>query len=177
MLIREGATPRLVFEKAEREYNTAKDDLEIKQKLAQQSEERVDSLNRDLDAAKRSLDERHQTLEHAKAELGSADVRSPVDGIVISRRGQVGDEVNRAMDDLFRIAVTLSALEIAVQPEPAAVARIKVGQPAAIHIAEAPSEIAGTVREIKDGRVIIDFISPTPTIKPGLTAQVRIKLG
>lgn len=176
MLIKEGATPRLVFEKAEREFNSAKDDFETKQKLSQQSEERVDALNRDLDAAKRALQEREQTFERAKTEMGAGDVRAPVDGIVISRRGQAGDQVNRTMDDLFRIAVAISALEIAVQPEPAAVPRIKVGQPAAIHLAEAPNEIAGTVREIKDGRVIIDFISPTPAIKPGLSAQVRIKL-
>jgi multidrug resistance efflux pump len=176
MLIKEGATPRLVFEKAELEYNTAKDDLDTKQKLAQHGEERVDALNRDLDAAKRALEEREQTLERAKAEVGAGDVRAPVDGIVISRRGQAGDQVNRTMDDLFRIAVAISALEIAVQPEPAVVPRIKVGQPAAIHLAEAPNEIAGTVREIKDGRVIIDFISPTTAIKPGLSAQVRIKL-
>lgn len=176
MLFREGATPRLAYEKAEREYNTAKDDVETKRQLADQGEERAAALNRELDAAKRSLEEREEALEHAKAGVASGDVRSPVDGIVLSRRGQAGDEVNRAMDDLFRIAVSLSALEVAVQPEPAAVARIKIGQPAAIHLAEAPEVITGTVREIKDGRVIVDFISPTPAIKPGVTAQVRIKL-
>jgi HlyD family secretion protein len=176
MLVREGATPRLVFEKAEREYQAAKGDLDSKQQLAQQSEDRIGDLNRDLDAAKRALDEREQNLEHAKTEVAAGDVRSPVDGIVLARRGQPGEEVNRAMDDLFRIAVSLSALEIAVQPEPAVVPRIKIGQPAAIHVAEAPDPIAGTVREIKDGRVIVDFTSPTPAIKPGLTAQVRIKL-
>ncbi len=176
MLIKEGATPRLVFEKAEREYTIAKDDLDTKEKLAQQSAERLDGLNRDLDAAKRALEEREMTAEHAKGDVAAGDVRAPVDGLVISRRGQAGDEVNRTMDDLFRIAVTISALEIALQPEPAVVPRIKVGQAAAIHIAEAPNEIAGTVREIKDGRVIIDFISPTTAIRPGLSAQVRIKL-
>jgi HlyD family secretion protein len=176
LLFQEGATPRLVFEKAQREYNTTKDDLDTKQKLAEQNADRVDGLNRELDSAKRALDEREQGLERAKAEVGAGDVRAPVDGIVLSRRGQPGEEVNRNMDDLFRIAVALSALEIAVQPEPALVPRIKIGQPAAIHIAEAPGEIPGTVREIKDGRVIVDFTSPTPTIRPGVTAQVRIKL-
>jgi len=33
------------------------------------------------------------------------------------------------------------------------------------------------VREIKAGRVFVDFTSPSPAVKPGLTAQVKIKLG
>lgn len=176
MLIREGATPRLVFEKAEREYNTAKEDLETKFQLSKTADERVEQMNRDVDAAKRALTEREQTLEHAKGEAAAGDVRAPVDGIVLSRRGQAGEEVTRAMDDLFRIAVALSALEVVVQPEPAAVGRIRVGQPATVLIAEAADQIAGIVREIKDGRVIVDFTSPTPVIRPGMTAQVRIKL-
>ena len=46
-----------------------------------------------------------------------------------------------------------------------------------VQVAEAPSAIQGTVREIKAGRVFVDFTSPSPAIKPGLTAQVRIKVG
>jgi multidrug resistance efflux pump len=176
LLIREGATPRLVFEKAEREYHAAKDDLDIKATLSQQSRDRVDSLKRELDAAQKTLNDRQQAVDQARADVASGDVRAPVDGIVLSRRGAPGEEVSREMDDLFRIAVTLSALEIAVQPEPDAVRRIQVGHPAEIRAAEAADGIAGTVREIKDGRVIVDFTSPTPAIRPGATAQVRIKL-
>lgn len=176
MLYREGATPRLVFEKSESEYKAAKQDTETKDKLAQQSEERMDSMNRELDSARQTLAERTQALDEAKADVAAGDVRAPVDGIVLSRRGSPGEQVSPTMEDFFRIAVSLSALEVWLQPEPAAVARIQVGQPAEIHVAEVPQEIAGKVREIKDGRVIVDFTSPTPALKPGVTAQVRIKL-
>ncbi len=176
MLYREGATPRLVFEKSELEYKAAKQDSEMKDKLAQQGEERMDSMNRELVSAKQTLAERTQELDQAQADVAAGDVRAPVDGLVLSRRGSPGEQVSPAMGDLFRIAVSLSALEIWLQPEPAAVARIHLGQPAAIHVAEVPEEIAGTVREIKEGRVIVDFTSPTPVLKPGVTAQVRIKL-
>jgi multidrug resistance efflux pump len=176
MLMREGATPRLAFEKAEREYRDAKDDCDTRDTLARQAADRVDALKRDLDAAQKTLDERRQGVEQARADVALGDVRAPVAGIVIARGVGPGEEVNREMGALFRIAVTLSALEISVQPAPAAVARIQVGQPVAIHVAEAPDEITGTVREIKDSRVIVEFTSPTPAIRPGATAQVRIKL-
>jgi hypothetical protein len=32
------------------------------------------------------------------------------------------------------------------------------------------------VRQVKGSQVVVEFISPTPLIKPGLTAQVTIKL-
>ncbi len=176
MLIREGATPRLVFEKAEREYRSTKEELDSKDLLARHAQDQVESLNRELDATKKTQEEREQTLENAKADVAAGDVRAPVDGIVLSRRGAPGEEVNRTMEDFFRLAVTLSALEVAVQPEPPVVPHIKLGQPVSIHVAEFPDEIVGTVREIKDGRVIVDFTSPSPAIRPATTAQVRIRL-
>ena len=36
--------------------------------------------------------------------------------------------------------------------------------------------LQGTVAKIEDGKVIVEFPSPNPMIKPGLTAQIRIKL-
>jgi multidrug resistance efflux pump len=176
LLIREGATPRLAFEKAEREYRAVKDEFDSKDRLATAAQERIESLNRELDATKKTQQERDQALDTARQQVASGDVHSPVDGIVLGRRGAPGEEVDPTMEDFFRIAVTLSSLQVTVQPEPPALARIKAGQPASIHVAEVPDEIAGTVREIKDGRVIVEFTSPTAAIRPATTAQVRIKL-
>jgi multidrug resistance efflux pump len=176
MLYREGATPRLVFEKSQREYTAAKEDLDMKEALAQQAEDRVSRLTADRDLAEKRLNDQTETLEQAKADVAAGDVLSPVDGVVISRMGSPGEEVQRGAEGFFRIAVALSAMEIAVQPEPAVLPRIRIGQPVAIHCAEVPEEITGTVREIKEGRVIVDFTSPTPAIRPGLTARVLIKL-
>ena len=88
-----------------------------------------------------------------------------------------GELVDRTAGDLFQIAVALTAMQVIVEPQPPVLARIHPGQSAAIVMAEAPNgAIGGSVREIRDGQVVIDFVSPTPAIRPGLTAQVRIKL-
>lgn len=177
LLIREGATPRLTFEKAEKEFKEAKEDLELKDTLAKSAEERLEAMSRDLDTAKNRLTEREEALDNAKEDVSAGDVKSPADGIVLSRRGTTGDEVNRTMEDLFRIAVNTSQLEITIQPEPALLPRIRPGQAAAIHIAEVPGEpVPAVVREIQEGRVTVDFTSPTPAIRPGMSAQVLIKL-
>lgn len=177
MLFREGATPRLTYEKAEREYNTLKEERESKDAVARQTDERVESLNRDLDAFRRTLDDRAKSLEQAKADVASADVHAPADGVVVGRRGAPGDEVNPEMQDLYRIATNLAALEVVVEPTPPQLQRIRPGQVVAIHVAEMPNEaINGTVREINGTQVIIDFTSPTALIRPGVSAQVTIKL-
>lgn len=177
MLMREGATPRLVYEKAEKEFRRATTEADNLTAVEKQAAERVEFLTRDIDLAKRNVDEKNDAMENLKLEVEAGDVVSPVDGILIAVRAQPGDEVTRAIKDLFQIAIDLGNLEIAVEPTPPQLARIKAGQPALVHLTESGHEgLPGEVREVKDGKAVIDFQSPDPSIKPGLTAQVRIRV-
>lgn len=175
LLVAEGATPRLVFEKAEKEYLAAKAEFEATDTLARQAEERTESLRKDLETARQALDERNRELEEARADAAAGEVRSPVDGIVVARYGEVGTDVNRSIKDLFRIATDLGALEVTAEPPPPVLARIERGQRALVTVAENPDPLAGTVKAIEAGRVIISFRNPNPLVKPGLSAQVRIR--
>ena len=175
-LMREGATPRLVFEKAEKEYKGNREEAEGLEKLARQAEERVGGVTADLDHAKAMAEARTQELENAKASVDAGEVRAPVNGYVAGRRGQVGDSVSPDVTDLFEIATDLSALAIHIEPAAADLARFKAGQGVAIDVVEAPGvTIAGTVREIQGGVVTIDFTSPSPAVRPGLTALIHAK--
>jgi HlyD family secretion protein len=174
MLMKEGATPRLVFEKAQREYETAKQDHENKSALSEQAESRLEVLTREREAAKRALDEKNLTLDQAKAEVSSGDLVSPVDGAVVGRHGQPGEDVSPTTTDFFQIAVELGSLSVAVDPPPPVLARIHPGQHAFVHVAEYPEDLPGSVREIRGTQAIVDFTSPSAVIRPGLTANVRI---
>ena len=75
------------------------------------------------------------------------------------------------------IVVNLSLLEVVVEPEPPYLARITPSQDAIVRIAEVPGRgIPGKVKEVKNNQVIVEFISPSPAGRPGLSAQVVIKL-
>lgn len=176
-LLNAGATPKLAFEKAEKEYLTTRSEADTLAALARQAEERVAAMNADLDAVKKTLDEKTRALDDIKGELAASEVRSPVDGVVVGRRGEAGDSVDQSMKDLFQIATDLNLLAVTVEPQPALLARIRPGQDALITVAEVPNEnLAGVVKTVADGKVMVEFTSPTPLIKPGLTAQVTIKL-
>jgi multidrug resistance efflux pump len=176
-LHREGATPRLKFEKAERENLEAQKESSALEAVAKLAEERIGELVKELDSARITLDEKIQALDEAKTELAASDVHSPVDGLLVARRAEAGQEVTRELKDLFQIAVEWNQLEVLVEPEPRNLERIHEGQEAVIQIAELPDEgLTGRVRQIKDGQVTVEFVSPTSSIRPGLTAQVRISL-
>ncbi|MDQ6760310.1 MAG: HlyD family secretion protein [Acidobacteriota bacterium] len=176
MLLREGATPRLVFEKAEKDYNSLKADSESLEQLARRAEDRLNDLGKELENAKKLADSKSEDAAEAKAELAGAEVHSTVDGLIVSRRGQAGEPVDRSMVDLFQIATNLAALQVSLTPDSKVLPRIKAGQPALLEIAEAPGGVLGSVREIRAGQVFVDFSSPGIAVKPGLTAQVRIKI-
>lgn len=177
LLNREGATPRKTFEAAEKDYLAAKEDAETQEGLNQGAQGRLQQLGRDLDAAKKTLAEKDQELEAARNEAKSAELRAPSDGVIVAIAKQAGSDVEKGFPNLITLATDLSLLEIAVEPEPPVLKRI---QPAAVALVQMP-ELAGSglpaaVREIKDGKVIVEFGSPDPAIRPGMTAFVVLKL-
>jgi multidrug resistance efflux pump len=177
LLFREGATPRLTFEKAEREFETAKSTFASLDEIARNAEEQAAALQKSLDEVRKLVGEKTAELEETTTHLAEGEVRAPVAGIVVSRRGQTGETVRPELGDLFQIAVNLSQLEVALELPPPDRKRIRPGQEAVVHVAEMAGEaLSGKVREIRDGQVIVEFVNPNPAVKPGTTAQVRIRL-
>jgi multidrug resistance efflux pump len=176
MLLREGATPRLTFERAAAEFQSAKTERDTRAELARVAEDRFSNLSQSFDAAQATLKEKSAALDTALENAAAMEILSPVDGFVVARTKQPGDEVTTEVRDLFQIAVDISALEAVVEPPPPALARIHPGQQAFIQIAEFPDAIPGRVKSIQGAQVIVEFASPNPALLPGATAQVRIKL-
>jgi multidrug resistance efflux pump len=173
-MFQEGVTPRLAYEKAEHEYNSLKAAAESLAEIAKNAADRVDLTTKELEPARQELAQKNADLEDAEAEAAVGEVNSPADGVVIERRGQLGQPVTIAMTDLFQIAVDPLVLEAVAPVEPQA--RILAGQAVAIQIASAPSPTAGIVREVKSGQVFIDIQNPSPAIRRGVTVQIKIKL-
>ena len=175
-LMVEGATARLVYEKAEQDYNTLKAQTQEFSEIAKKAAERLTSLKAELERARKTADQGAADLDNAQSTVIAGEVRSPAEGVVIARRGQQGDPVTRKIKDFFQIAVNLTALQVLVTPQPRELERMRAGQTALIEIADTPGSTPGKVREIKAGQVFIDFTSPSLSIRPGMNAQVKIKV-
>ena len=176
MLFKEGAHPKQALQKAQQTYDGLKARFDGLDQVARIVENRAAEVNKDLDKGHADLAERTKYAESSEAQVASGQVVSPVDGLVIARRFQAGQDVTIETEDLFQIATNLTALKVVLQPDPRALERIKVGQEALIHVAELSDAIVAQVSEVRDNQVFIEFSSPSPALKPGLTVQVLIKL-
>ncbi len=176
ILYREGITARLVYEKSQQDYNALKADSERLAEAAKNAFNRISTATKELENAKHDLEQKMSALNEARTQNGAGEVRSPVAGIIVAKCCQVGDTVSPAAMELFQIAGDLTALQVVAPVDTAAVAQIHPGQAVEIEIAGASGNISGKVREVQTGSVIIDFTSRSPAVRPGMTAQVKIKL-
>jgi multidrug resistance efflux pump len=173
MLLSEGATPKVVADKAEKEIISAEREWNNLDAVAKAVEERVDSLQKEYDNAKKLLSHMQEEQETVKAQLAAGEVHSPVNGVIVARRGEQGGLVDQSLADMFQIAIDMSQLEVVADVPKGTV--LQPGEPVVVHIAELPAEsISGSVKTVENGRVAVEFTSPSADIKPGLTAQISI---
>jgi multidrug resistance efflux pump len=177
MLFAEGATPKLTYEKSSSDFDMAQSEYRTLEQVATQAESRLDEIVKSLDAEKRALAEKSAEVETAKARAGATELVSPAQGMVVARNGEVGQSVGPDKGDFFQIATQLSELEVVLDPDPPAMRRIRLGQPALVSLPEQGSDgMLGAVKAIQGAQVIVAFTSPNPAVRPGMIAQVRIKV-
>jgi multidrug resistance efflux pump len=177
LLRKEGATPRLAFEKAERELKNAQAESDARGSQERQAQDNFERLTKQLDEARRQLSAQSEEWERSKADLNSAEIHAPATGILAKVNKQNGDAVSAADKELFLIGVDLAALEVVVELTPDELKRVKPGMPAAVSLVENNNEpLPGVLKEIQETSGYIEFASPNPAIVPGLIAQVRILL-
>ena len=172
-----GATPQKVFEKAQRDYQGALSEFEIMDTASRAARETVQGVLDQLARAKTALARSNQELQDAEGAFANAEVRSPVDGTVVGRKGEVGKPAQEAGSDLFQIATDLYALEVPLDAAPPVVKRLHPGGSATVFVLDLQSSgIPADIKEIKDNRVVVEFNSTMPAIRPGMRADVHLKL-
>jgi multidrug resistance efflux pump len=178
MLFREGATPRLTYQKAEAEYEAAKKDFDIMDAAARGGREHVQSAQKDVDNARKLAADQRAQLEEAQSNMAASEVHSPVDGYVVAREGEIGKSAEEVGDRLFTIASDLFALEVVLEPKDEVLKRIIPGMPVTVNVLDLDgASFEGKVKEIKDKehQVIVEFGSTNPGVKPGMVADVRFR--
>ncbi|MEZ5355641.1 MAG: hypothetical protein R2762_23650 [Bryobacteraceae bacterium] len=181
ILYNEGVTPRLAHEKAEKEMEAARGQADASSELARQSEQRIGATQQDLDNAKKVLEEKLAVLEDSTGAMQAAEIRSPVDGVLVGIRVEQGAEVTPDMEDLFQIAVNPGELMVIVEPDPEqrkAMDEALASGPlaASVQIVELAAAMEGKCSRGEDGKVRVEFNAGDPNVKPGLNAIVRVKL-
>jgi multidrug resistance efflux pump len=177
LLWHEGATARRTFESAEADYQARQTEAQTLDEVAHQAQLKIERMSTDLETAKKAGSEREAELDHTLNELKSCEIRSPVDGIIISIEKQAGEPIVKGMPGLINIAVDVSQMEVVLESDPKYEKRIKPGQSALVEVPELPGNgLPATISSVDGGTVVVRFASPSPLIRPGMSALVRLRL-
>ncbi|HEX7417433.1 MAG TPA: efflux RND transporter periplasmic adaptor subunit [Steroidobacteraceae bacterium] len=112
-------------------------------------------------------------LEESRAQLGRTDIRSPTDGLVLTRSAEVGQIASPGSAALFRIARD-GEVELRGQVAEQDMPLLHVGQPTTVHLTAVETPFEGTVRLLG---AVIDPQSRLGEIRIALTAGPNLRPG
>ena len=183
------AKSKVAVEDAER---TLKRSKELKQReLVPQSE--LDAAQAAYDVARSQLNvsqaqvgQAQAAMNQASIDLGYTVIRSPVDGMVISRNVDVGQTVAASLQapTLFTIANDLTKMEVHTNVDEADVGNIREGQDVSFTVDAHPNRrFRGKVHQVRNAPQIIQNVVTYDAVvrinnkefllKPGMTANVQ----
>jgi HlyD family secretion protein len=137
--------------------------------------------------ARAQIKQKDAAVAIARTNVDHTVIRSPIDGIVVSRNVDVGQTVAASLQapTIFTIAQDLTRMQLYAKADESDVSRIKVGAKVSFKVDAFPKEtFTGTVSQIRMNATtvqnvvtydaIIDFDNPELKVFPGMTAYVTV---
>jgi HlyD family secretion protein len=153
------------------------------------SQQDVDQAMATLHQAEANVTIKQGALDRAKADLEHCDIRSPVDGVVISRNVDVGQTVAASLQApvIFQIANDLTKMQIDSNVAEADVGVVTVDQDVDFTVDAFPQRtFHGKVVQVRNAPITVQNVVTYDTVigvnndelklKPGMTANVSIKI-
>jgi HlyD family secretion protein len=167
--------------------------LAAEQLIAQQDVDTARSTSRiaetGLTGAKAQLTQAQAALTQANVNLSHTVIKSPADGIVLSRAVEVGQTVSAGLQapTLFILARDLRRLELQARVDESDIGGVKAGAPVTFTVDAYPRrEFAGrvrlvqlqpqTVQNVVTYTTVIDVPNDDELLKPGMTSTVSIQI-
>jgi HlyD family secretion protein len=141
-----------------------------------------------VDSAEAQVAAQSAAYELARTNLSHTEIRSPIDGIVITRNIDPGQSVASVLQSptLFSVAGDLRVMRVIGAVDEADVGEVHEGQAATFSVSAYPErEFQGEVVEVRNAPVVVQDVvtygaviaadNADLSLKPGMTASVRIR--
>lgn len=138
-------------------------------------------------SARASIGQARATLKSDETNLAKATIRSPIDGVVLSRKVEPGQTVAASLQApvLFTLAENLKQMKLEVDVDEADVGQVQDGQRATFRVdaypnRDYPSRITrtGFGSQVKEGVVsyltVLEVDNDDLSLRPGMTATAEI---
>jgi len=147
----------------------------------------LDQATAQLAQAEATVVTKQAAVQSALANLGYCKITAPVDGIIISRKVDLGQTLIAAMSTpvLFTIAQDITQMNIGADVSEADIGQIHKGQSVEFTVDAYPDEVFhGTVKQVRKSptttqnvvtyQTIIGVKNPRQKLFPGMTADVSV---
>jgi len=144
----------------------------------------------DLVSSEASLAQAKSTLDLSKVDLGYAVIKAPVDGVVITRKVNIGQTLQSSYQApvLFQIATDLTKMKVECSVDESDIGKVKEGQKVRFTVEAYPNETFNgivqqvrfspeTVQNVVTYTTIVNVENPEKKLLPGMTATVSIIVG
>jgi HlyD family secretion protein len=175
------------FDMAVQNHKSAEAGERTKIALAQAAESARRSAEAQVFHANAVVQQKRAAVKAAQTALERTNIRSPVDGVVIGRSIEEGQQVTVFLQaqTLFTVAQDLREMQIKISVDEADIGKISEGQPVIYTVDSFPGrEFQAEVKQIrKDSQekqnvvtyvVVANAPNPDKILMPGMTANARI---
>lgn len=174
---------------AQATLDTAQTNYETALAQREVAKAQVESARSQVESSKAQVEQARAGLKVSETNLRYTTIRSPVNGIVISRNVDVGQTVAASLSapTLFTIAKDLAQMQVDTNVSEADIGRIARGQDATFTVDAYPDRtFRGSVSEIRNApqtiqnvvtyNVVLQVDNSDLRLKPGMTANVSIQI-
>ena len=140
-----------------------------------------------VEVARASIADAEATLSTAKTDLSKAEIKSPIDGVVLARTVEPGYAVAASLQavELLSLATDLRTLELQVDVDEADIGVVAAGQDAYFTVSAYPNRrFAATLKKVAFGATTTENVVTYTTyldvdntellLRPGMTASATI---
>jgi HlyD family secretion protein len=184
---------KVTLDNSEKQYERAKslfDKELISYEEFENTETQYFGAKADLQSNEARLEQAKAQLDASKVDLAYTIIKSPIDGVVISRNVNEGQTVAASFQApvLFQIANDLTKMQVECSVDEADIGKVKEGQKVRFTVDAFPTEnFNGVVRQVRYSPeviqnvvtyiTIVDVDNPEMKLRPGMTATVSIVVG
>lgn len=148
------------------------------------------SAQADVKSAVARVDQAKSQVDASRVDLNYCTISSPIDGVVIARKINLGQTVASSFQApvLFQVANDLSKMQVETSIDEADIGRVKEGQPVRFSVdAYASETFFGEVKQVRYSptvtsnvvtyTAIVTVSNPELKLRPGMTATASIITG
>ena len=180
-------TAQSAYDTTGAQRNAARAQLDAAEAKLRSAQAQLRSADAQVDKARAQVSQAQAALEQAKVDLDRTIIRSPINGMVISRSVDIGQTVAASLQapTLFTIAQDLTKMQVDTNVSEADIGNVAIDQTATFTVDAFPNQtFQGTVREIRQAPIIVQNVvnyntviavdNPELKLRPGMTATVSI---